>query len=279
MRRTLSGVVAAVVALALPGAAAAATHPLEVSSISPAPGTIAQNGSYGYGSQAFEVTIPSRPASYSLRVEVASANVPGQDGTLADDYRVSGTFGSFSARDSNPSVYTGTISSSAWSKPGTYYVQFSVSGYGTSCPDPGETSCVLMSPVYTYTVTAPASAPVAPVTPVAPSPAPVTPPSSGGTDETPASLMTAAQARSYVRGVIRREAKRSAHNLKYRCSRMNTDNFVCGSSWWDSRYVWAVTIDVVDQGDDISYTGKGLRASWTCVKRHSVDACTRRVRW
>jgi len=80
----------------------------------------------------FTLTVPNTRMG-GVFAEISTQNVPGQDGTLADDYRV-GTVEMVSG-DAEPSVYRGTAYgqgySGSWTnKPGTYYWQ--VTGYDRS---------------------------------------------------------------------------------------------------------------------------------------------------
>lgn len=274
----LSFVVSAALALGGPPAIAAG-YPLNVASITPAPGQLTSMNIpiYGTGSQEIEVVIPDRPGlTTGLTVEIASANVAGQDGTLADDYRVAGTYGGLTPRDSNPAAYRGSVSSSAWSNPGTYYLQLSARGYYPSCPGgPTESSCIYISPVYTYTV-------VSPAPPAAP--APTAPAGTSGVSSTPEAIpspfLSLSETRSTIRRIIRSRARRQPQNLKYGCSREDDATFTCNSSWYDSRNLWALTFYIsADNEDVVSWNASGLKASRSCVKRRSVRRCARRVSW
>jgi hypothetical protein len=269
----------ALVALTAPAAAAAAPYPLNVTAITPAAGNLTALNvpAFGAGSQAFEVTT-DLPGLSALTVEVATQNVPGQDGTLADDYAVPLTYGYMSARDSNPAVYTGSVTSSAWSRPGTYYVQVHGTRY-SGCPGgTSEYTCLYASSVYTYTVVAPPAAPVVTAPAARPAPTPAATPVPAA-DDTPSTFMSLLDAKSYVKPIIRRQTSHSPAHLKYGCQRVGSDEFGCGSSWYDARNIWAVTFDLVDTGNEISWSGSGLRATRSCLKRHSVKRCAKKVEW
>jgi hypothetical protein len=102
-----------------------------------------------------------------LKLEVATRNVQGQDGTLADDFRVS--YDMAYPSDAYPTQYKSrTRTSSAWlGVPGTYYWQFHLDYYNTSS---GCSPCAYVTPVRSITITAKPTA--------GPSPAP-SPPGNG----------------------------------------------------------------------------------------------------
>jgi hypothetical protein len=97
------------------------------------------------------------PGSSFAAVEVSRTPTVGQDGTLANDLRVGD--GIVQQRDSDPSRFAGVATVAFQTTPGTYYYQYSESVVNsadtTNCPNsPPWASCVLASPIYSFTVEA-----------------------------------------------------------------------------------------------------------------------------
>jgi hypothetical protein len=215
------------VALLLTPASAGANEPWAVTPVMPANGATFSPSSPTpdgrVGAVGGEMTSPVRlPAGTQTRVEITAENVPGQDGTLADDKVVS--LGVLYARDSDPLQWTGSISAGAFLRPGTYYLQFSASvldSYNddvTYCSNvtPGSVGlCLYVSPVFTFTIAAPPAA--------TPTPTP-----NAGTperDATPNLRLSRAQAAS---GVKRWVARRyHGKRLTATRSRMEAARFNC----------------------------------------------------
>ncbi len=109
-----------------------------------------------------------------------------------------------------------------------------------------------------------------------PPPSSSPPPPSG-----PDLFLTASQARSYVRTFIRQSTHRSAVNLHSRCSRLSSQKFRCQPDWRESgnAYAGTATIWTYASNGQGYWTARfrGLKASLSCLDRHSVHACTHRV--
>lgn len=101
---------------------------------------------------------PTGPSRY-LVVEVSTQNAQGQDGTLADDFRVD--FNVVSPSDAYPTQFRSrTPTSAAWlGAPGTYYWQFNWTYYNSSS---GCSPCVYVTPIRSITIAAKPSAPSSP---------------------------------------------------------------------------------------------------------------------
>lgn len=148
----LLGLVVGVLLGPSPAAAEPYDEDLPISSASPADGAVISS-KLG-GPIPFEIRSSQTGMNY-LSIEVASQNIPGQDGTLAEDFRV-GFFG-LQESDAFPGTYRGESlyapGVSLWSStPGTYFWQ----AYG-SCftwPDPpcDEVIRYFKSPVYTIVI-------------------------------------------------------------------------------------------------------------------------------
>jgi hypothetical protein len=116
----------------------------------------AQFGPVGFGFQT-----PTPDYTMQAYAEVSTQNVPGQDGTLANDYQVD--FFSLYQSDANPAIYAGrsTAGSTAWTNvPGTYYWQAQATGY-----DAAHTYHQWAGPVRRLVVTAKSSPPPPPPPP------------------------------------------------------------------------------------------------------------------
>jgi hypothetical protein len=119
----------------------------------------------------------------------------------------------------------------------------------------------------TYTV----PAPPAPPQPPAPVSTPAIPDAGG--------YLTKSDARYYARRVIRKRTHRRPRVLSYECTRITSDMFACEPTWYDARNVFSGGLTLADNGETITYSFRGLRASRRCLARHRVRACARPVRW
>lgn len=123
------------------------------------------------GAVATEIQSPVQlPSGTQAVMEITAENVPGQDGTLADDKRVS--IGTLYVRDSDPSRWVGQVSAGAFQHPGTYYFQYSAlvhdryddgKTYCASIPPGTGGLCTYASPVFTFRIQAPSAPPPNPV--------------------------------------------------------------------------------------------------------------------
>jgi hypothetical protein len=111
--------------------------------------------------------------------------------------------------------------------------------------------------------------PPPPPAPVAPSPPP------------PDLFLTATQAKSYLRKLVRQNTHPALVGLHAHCSRLSSQKFRCQPDWRDSRnaYAGTATIWTYESGGQGYWDGRfrGLKASLSCLARRSARACARRV--
>ncbi len=217
---------------------ARAQEPLPVTSTTPANGA-----RYSPGTVPVEWFLTSSDTGLTeVWVEIASRNVPGQDGTLANEFFVDG-FPMFRG-DAYPNTYKGIASRRWMESPGTYYWQ--IRARGSAKQD-------YRSPVYSLTIEAPREP-----------------------EATPEPKLTAAELPRLLRIAIRSETGRSPQGLRRRCSRQDDQTFGCSVRWFDSRNVYAgdLTVQAADEETFMSEFD-GLRASRRCVKRKSVRRCAK----
>jgi hypothetical protein len=169
-----------------------------------------------------------------VRVEVSTQNIPGQDGTLADDFVVGTTY--LNESDAYPGIYTGSVGMfSALDglykiKPGLYYWQASSNTY----PD------TYFGPVLSFTVTAPA-----------PPPPPAATPS-------PAPALSADDGEFYARAAIRKRFGRVRISIES-CAVINPTSVRCSAIWKSKRFRYTGRVTLTDQGGDIYYRFSGVR--------------------
>ena len=128
-------------------------------------------GTLAYAYIPVQVRLPAPDASsyyLGFSAEVSDRNVPGQDGSLADDYIVGR--GTFSRSDADPSVWRGVVQGQFMLRPGTYYLQLSARRYLSTVDFtlPCAFGCLELSPVYTIQTLAPAPVPPPTTTPSTP---------------------------------------------------------------------------------------------------------------
>jgi hypothetical protein len=245
--RRLTFVLAAVASLAIATPAASAqAEPLAVTSTVPAEGTTyAPLTTPGGGGFRFELKSPTTKIT-GMYVEVATQNSPlGQDGTLADDFRVD--FFSLFESDAYPGTYVGAsnhVPNGGWwtSRPGTYYWQARATyiDYSTS---PSQLKTVI-SPIYTLTI----AAPPPPAPPAQP------PPSSDGDDSNGYYFEGISEAKRVLRSVLRKAyGSRFSRRRAYRAScglNGGQEKATCSVSWkhrsW--RYKGTARMTAVDDG-------------------------------
>lgn len=234
--------------LACPVAASAAgpVVPIEVAPIKPANGEVYQQRS-GFTRVPFTARWTAPPSATSLFVEVTTTNVTGQDGTLADDEQYSAGRGSLGHGDADPSLWTGELISAFPSTPGTYFFQFHAPAANSDCGPIGGI-CTLASPVFSLRVRA---------------------------DQ--ASVWSAADATSEVRGVIKDATRRTPVNLHRSCARLSKLRFRCRADWRDTKWLWRGTflLRLDTAASEVVYTFRGRRASHACVRTRSVKRCQR----
>jgi len=262
LRRSLLAIVITVFVLAL--SAPADADPLTFTAATPADGATLTSSPTALVDFTLTGVTGVAPAGMgpSLWVKVSSSDVPGQDGTLADDYVVD----VLPLRaDATPGAFRGQARGSidSWlNRPSAYYWQASVQ-QAVDCSPPGPcTTRTLMTPIYRVVVSAPA-----PAAPPAPTVAPER------------ATLSATEVRSAIRIGIRRNAHRSARGLVYRCGREDNARFTCQPNWHDTRYQYRGRMTVWSDTDSIYVRFRGTRATRPCVRRHGAKACARTVRW
>jgi hypothetical protein len=210
--------IAAIVALFTVGTAAAAPEPLPIVGIDPQPQGAVVSSAATTPNPSFEIrlTVPEGSRYGSLVAEVSDRNVPGQDGTLADDY-IAG-YGLLFQSDADPTVWRGTIIGGYKARPGTYYLQFSGTRSLSAPPYEGTCwpfGCLGISPVYAFQVVAPPPAP-APPTPAPAAPSPAVAPAVAAPEQSPRCIALRGQLRQVqrkvrlARNVVDRAATRAA---------------------------------------------------------------------
>lgn len=197
-------------------------------------------------------------------IEVATQNVAGQDGTLADDFRVD--FFLASESDAYPGTYRGVSNGSGnanwWiNTPGTYYWQLSGSRRECSGNPPMCTYPKYLSPVYTLTVAA------------TPAPSP--------TEPGPPLFHSVGEAKAIVRGIIK-DALRTPRGLTSDCD-ISSEKATCDSGWYDTKYVYGGRFKITKRADDYLYRFKGKRATIRCLDKYKsvkrgLLRCNRSIR-
>lgn len=252
--KTLLVLFAGLAVLAIPQKAAGqqvVTEPLPVVAVEPADGERMSATSHRVP---FEVRLGPEYRPTSLQVEISSQNVPGQDGTLADDFVEDRVH--LSRSDAYPDTYSGL--SGAWgggawwtSRSGTYFWQAHSKAY--ECIETGCRWVVRQTPVYTLQVVA-------------------------------LTRLSVRAARRAARSAIRRETRRRPRGLKYRCDRRTRQRVDCNPSWRDTRHVYAGDLVVTKDEEGTWYEFEGLRASRRCLRRYKsarrgARRCSRRIEW
>jgi hypothetical protein len=255
----LALVAALLVCLVLPSSSVA--DPLPIASLSPANGST-QTPGYRVP---FEL-VSSSSTLIGVKVEVATQNVPGQDGSLADDFQKDTVF--LTKSDAYPTTYRGTSTGygGGWeSTPGTYYWQVSASEFINEAPYVRK----YLGPVYTITIGYP------------PPPPPVAEP-------TPSAIapLTLSELYAAVKGIIRRETGKPGRHLSSKCHKKSTYTATCSASWSTSTrftastYLYSGAFGFVAKATKLNFTFLGLRAQYGCVRRHhATKPCAHRVRW
>jgi hypothetical protein len=151
----------------------------------------------------------------------------------------------------------------AWyARPGTYFAWAIGGGYNDTNPDGSTTRCDLGTGYW----------PGSPVRII------IAAPSAAASVADPTNV-TAAQARSYVRRIIRNRTHHTPIIDRYGCLRSSNSAFVCQAAWHDTKKTYQATLRLADRGSTISYTVQGRRASRGCVRRHSLSHCGKTFRW
>lgn len=218
------------------------------------------------------------PSDNPVWLEVATAPTPGQDGTLASEFQIG--FTSLTRGDAFPDTYTANVILSQPLEPGKrYYWQayFSKIDYvDDGSPYPMSQLNMYESPVYSFTVQAPAPPPT-------PAPTPGQPPM-----QRPhrAPYLSKAGALNESRDVIRAESGHRPYNLHHRCGRRARNKVRCNLNWRTTRhphartwiYAGTMNIQTTRMGTE-RFGFNGLRARLSCLAHKSVKRCSRRVRW
>jgi len=209
------------------------------------------------------------------RVEVATQNIPGQDGTLADDYQVD--YVPMTQSDAYPDTWNG--SSTAYSfnwlnQPGTYYWQFSyfVCVEGSGCDDH-------LGPVRSITIATATGGSVNP--PSTGGDDPPSTPKSNKTRAKPVLRMTTGQAKHYTLAAIRKRAGRPVGFVRRRCRRLSKVAFRCRARWNNHRSAFVGQFRLRHFLNDghlfWTYRFSGRKAMRQCLRAHRAQ-CWHRMR-
>ncbi len=221
-----------------------AVEPLPVTSVSPADGATIPVPS---GPVPFEL-VSSTPGLWNVSVEVATQNIPGQDGSLANDFQVD--FFSLFRSDAFPTVYrgqSGYVAGGYWwnSAPGTYYWQI----HATTTSPYAE----YLSPVFTLTIATP--------------------------------FLSLSEASFVVKTFILEQTRHRAHHLLDKCQRTSQANVTCKASWMSAAHVSSSTLVyagyfAIEARADNNYVRfLGLRERYGCASHHGSKRCATKVHW
>lgn len=265
-------------ALAIGAAAMAATaasaiaDPLSITSSTPPDAAVIPPQS-SFSSIPFTVETNVPGLSGGVVIELATRNVPGRDGTLADDFVIGR--GYLRESDAYPGTYRGSVLVTQAMPAGNYFWQASGTIYQLT--PPYGTIRYVSAPVALNVASPPPEEPPAP----APTPPPAPEPAPAPSPVEPPLQLTLREATSLVPRVIRRETRRSPipGTLKTRCHRRSTTAFVCSPTWADRSFIYAGTLRILETPDSYRYAFRGLRARISCLTRRSVRACAMRVEW
>jgi hypothetical protein len=159
-------------------------------------------------------------------IEISNQPTLGQDGSLADDLRLSR--GILQRRDSDPTSWYGSIAAGSWATtPGAYYFQYALTVYDAgvslhsdqyppSCPNQTY-SCVYTSPVYMLTIAAPR---------------PATSPTT--ISDTVVSTVALASALTKAKSYARRHYK--ARRPSGACRRVSRTHVICRVAWRNTKH-------------------------------------------
>ena len=177
--------------------------------------------------------------------------------------------------DADPNVFYGSFNSLLWAtKPGTYYWQ----AHATVVNSTTYTLDTLESPVFTIVVAPPpAPAPVV-VTPA--TPMPTAPPAPTFAPEKPYRMTT--QDAAFDTTLILAKRNPTGGHLKRACTRLSSVSFTCKVSWRDARSAYAGILRITDRGQGTQFvrsTFVGLRATLSCLAKHSAKVCAKSLRW
>ena len=191
----------------------------------------------------------------SIFIDVANQNVFGPDDRLIESARKE----HFPLAETSPGTYSGQATGQWLSTPGTYY--WHASGVARCAGDPYEVDRV--SPVRSIVINA------------APPP-----PGSDQIPEVPedSALLTIAQAKAEIPGLILKRTKKLARGLKRKCSRRGDGSLLvvaCTVSWSDNKkysYNGSMRLALNDDGT-LTVRFDGRRATKACIKGKGGKKC------
>ena len=207
----------------------------------------------GPGPLAFKVVSPDCPGA-PFYIEVANENVYGPDQSLIDSARKD----YFALSETSPGVYEGQTGAQWLSTPGTYYWMASAVA---KCTD--QFDVARNSPVRSIVITA------------APPP-----PGSDQVPEVPedSAILTIAQGKAEIPGLILKKTKKVARGLKRKCSRRGEGSILvvaCTVAWHDNKkfnYNGAMRLALNDDGT-LTARFDGRRATKACLKKKGGKKC------
>ena len=247
-----AGLLATTLLVLIPVAAlAAGSFPYDAAQTNPQQ---SQNYVAGPGPLAFTVVSPDCPGA-SIFVDVANQNVFGPDDRLVESARKE----HISLTESSPGVYAGQGTGQWLATPGTYY--WHASGVAQCAGDAFGVDRV--SPVRSIVITA------------APPP-----PGSDAPPEVPedSALLSIAQAKAEIPGLILKRTKKIARGLKRKCNRSGEGSLQvvsCTVSWHDNKkynYNGSMRLALNDDGT-LSMRFDGRRATKACIKGKGGKKC------
>jgi hypothetical protein len=271
MQRNAAACLAMLAALFVGGVLASTTlgaepaEPLPITSASPANGaTLQPIGQPALHPLQLEVISPVTTAGRYWMVKIATQNIPGQNGSLANDFKVEGV--SLEQSDAYPTVYRGQAFETWLSTPGMYYWQIEATEIRGA---PTYALVHYLSPVYTLIIAAPPSPPPIENTP----PRSVTP------------TLTLAESYAAVKEIIRERTGHNARHLSDKCHRQSQNKALCKAQWATAvhfssgTFLYSGTFGLVAEPEENHFLFLGLRARWGCLRRFGERHCASKVSW
>jgi hypothetical protein len=236
----------AVLVFVLPTSAVAAND-LAATPVAPAPDATYAPSTSGTNVLAeFKTSIANafnQLTSAQAAIEISNQPTLGQDGSLADDLRLSR--GILQRRDSDPTSWYGSVSAGSWATtPGIYYFQYALTVYDAgvslhsdqyppSCPNQTY-SCVYTSPIYTLTIA---------------TPRPATPPPTTTISDTVTSSVSLATALTKAKSYVKSHYK--ARRPSGVCRRVSRTHVICRVAWRNAKHKRVTrTIEVERDSDN-----------------------------